>query len=82
MQIYKQFIDVETKDVRKLINRLKKLKSTIDIQDSGEYYFDGRTGYSIIHIDTIKTVDELDDWLYSVDHGATYVGNGLRQEQM
>lgn len=80
VKIYKQFIDVETKDVKKLISRLSRLKSTIDLQDGGEYYFGGATGYNIIYIDTTKTVDELDDWLYSVNHGADYVGNGLRQE--
>lgn len=80
VKIYKQFIDVETKDVKKLISRLSRLKSTLSIEDRGEYNYSGATGYNIIYIDTTKTVDEMDDWFYSVDHGADYVGNDLRQE--
>lgn len=65
-------IDVWTKDARKLRTRLKRLKSTISVEDGGMY----REGpeYSQIHITTIMTQDELDHWLWATKHGCGCVG--------
>ena len=55
-------IDVETKGKREIIRRLKRLISTIDVGDGGEYRED--RAYSQVHITTEKTEDELDYWLW------------------
>jgi len=70
-------IDVRTKDKKKLITRLARLKSTVSISDGGEYSMD-RT-YSQIHIDTHMTEEQLDNWLYRVKHGADYQGTFHRR---
>lgn len=63
-------IDVATKDAGKLISRLKRLKSTAHVWSAGQYRMD--SSYTLIHIDTTKTEDQLDDWLYK--SGLDYVG--------
>lgn len=57
-------IDVPTKGKGKTISRLRRLKTTMDVCDGGEYHAD--RGYSQIHIDTTWTIEQLDDWLYRV----------------
>ena len=69
------FVDVVSKDARKLIGRLNRLAGTRAV-DRGEYLFPGPTGYSQVLVSTDKTEEELDDWLYSVKHGCEYVGCG------
>lgn len=64
-------IDVPTKGKGKTISRLRKLKTTRDVCDGGEYHQD--RNYSQIHIDTTWTEDQLDDWLYHVKD-VDYVG--------
>ena len=65
-------IDVATSDCKKLINKLKKLKSTLSICNGGQYR--ECMGYSQIHITTTKTENDMDDWLYKVKHNCDYVG--------
>ena len=65
-------IDVETRDKNRLIKRLAKLKSTQLVEDGGIYQED--TSYSQVHITTDWSEDELDDWLYKVNHQCEYVG--------
>lgn len=69
---YNLGIDVETRDVNRLISRLAKLKSTIIIENGGAYHAD--KSYSQVHITTTMTEDELDDWLYRTKHDCEYVG--------
>jgi len=70
-------IDVRTKDDKKLIAALKRLKSTESVIDGGMYH--DEIGYSQVHVDTTMTEDMLDDWLYRVKHGAEYVGVFVRK---
>tara|TARA_R110001632_G_scaffold209447_1_gene334186 strand:- start:235 stop:483 length:249 start_codon:yes stop_codon:yes gene_type:complete len=65
-------IDVVTRDAPKLLKRLEKLVTTMYVEDGGMYHAD--QSYSQIHITTTKTADELDNWLYTVNHGCDYVG--------
>lgn len=64
-------IDVQTEDVKKLIGKLNRLTTTVDIGNAGMYHQD--KGYSIVWINTKLTKDELEDWLYNYSH-CNYVG--------
>lgn len=72
MQVYNLAIDVVTKDAKRLINRLKRLESTKHIENGGMYGMD--LSYSQIWIQTTMSENDLDDWLYNVNHGCEYVG--------
>jgi hypothetical protein len=63
-------VDIATHDLQRCIYKLNRLVSTTYAMDGGMYTQD-RT-YSQLHIDTIKTADEVDQWLYK--HGFDYVG--------
>lgn len=65
-------IDVRTRDVKKLMAALRRLKTTHSVQDGGAYRMDA--SYSQVHIETKMGVEQLDDWLWRVKHGAEYVG--------
>lgn len=65
-------IDVLTVDAEKLLARLKKLNSTKDSKGPHAYRED--PAYSQIRIRTAMNEDQLDNWLYSVKHGAEYIG--------
>ena len=71
-------VDVATCDKKKLMRRLARLKSTLQVTDGGEYRED--RSYSQVHIETHFTEEELDKWLYEVNHGADYVGVFDRNE--
>ena len=64
-------IDVETHDVKQLSRRLKRLKSTKEIISTAPYHED--TSYSQLILDSDKTEDAMDDWLYKYSN-ADYVG--------
>lgn len=70
-QVNKFGIDVETKDKKNLIRRLKRLKSTMSVTDGGCYHED--LNYSQVWIETTKESYELDNWLYDTK-GVDYVG--------
>ena len=55
-------IDVATADKAIIMTKLKRLTSTKSVTDGGEYREDREI--SQIHIDSILTEDDLDDWLY------------------
>lgn len=63
-------IDIETRDKRKALTRLNALKSTVIALDGGEYHQDRQ--YSQILLETSKTEDEIDQWLYKSN--LAYVG--------
>ncbi len=65
-------IDVQTKDARKLVRTLVRLKTTVSGELGGMYHQD--RAYSQIFVDTVWTEEKLDDWLYSTKHGCDYVG--------
>lgn len=63
-------IDIKTRDKRKALTRLNALKSTVLASDGGEYHQD--RSYSQILIETSKTEEELENWLYKSN--LDYVG--------
>lgn len=65
-------IDVATRDARRLVARLKRLKSTHAAGIIGTYHAD--PAYSQIWVDTGRSVEDLEDWLWRVNHGCDYVG--------
>lgn len=65
-------IDLRTKDVKKLIGILKRLKTTVNVCDGGMYHED--INYSQVQIVTMWSEAELDDWLYNTSHKCDYVG--------
>ena len=65
-------VDVETRTAKKLARRLDALKSTALLNGPHPYHAD--PSYSAIRLVTTKTERELEDWLYSTNHGAEYVG--------
>lgn len=69
--IHRLIIDVYTKSIRSVINRLKVLKSTISVQDGGQYCH--CSDYSQVWIETIKSLEEMEDWLYKTK-GVDYIG--------
>lgn len=69
------FIDVHTKDAKKLTRRLNRLKNTV-AADRGQYMFPGPTGYSMLMVVSDKTEEQMDNWLYNTKHGCDYVGCG------
>jgi hypothetical protein len=64
-------IDVETKDVQKLITYLSKLKSVESVVNNGTYRDD--FNYSQVLIKTTMSENKLDYTLYS-KKGINYVG--------
>jgi len=70
---HKLGIDVMTKTKAAMIRRLKALKSTVSVRDGGVYR--ECPGYSQVHVETTKSEDELDQWLYkNCHHHFDFVG--------
>lgn len=65
-------IDVETKDAKKLMARLSRLKATVEVD--GPFMYNYERNYSQIWIDTEWSEAQLDDWLYKTKHGCEYAG--------
>ena len=70
-------IDVQTRDLKKLLTYLERLKTTHYIEDGGMYRED--RSISQLHITTTWTEEELDDWLYNRAHGCEYHGTFVRE---
>jgi len=64
-------IDVKTHDVNKLMGRLKRLKSTSNVENGGMYHM-GRE-YSQVWLETSKSLEEVDKWLWRYSN-CDYVG--------
>lgn len=63
-------IDITTKDKNKCIRRMSKLKGYENVKDGGMYHQD--IMYSQIHLDSVKTLDEIENWFYKSN--LDYVG--------
>jgi len=59
-------IDVMTEHKDIVIAYLAALKSTVSVRDGGVYR--ECPGYSQVHVETTKSEDELDQWLYKNCH--------------
>lgn len=71
-------IDVATRDVKKLMKNLERLKTTEEVIDGGMYHQD--RAISQIHLTTKWDEEKLEEWLYRVAHGCEYVGTFERNE--
>ena len=71
-------IDVTTNDAQRLIVRLSRLKSTINVEHGGVYHQE--PGYCQVHLTTTWTHSDLDDWLYGTS-GIDYVGSYSLEER-
>jgi hypothetical protein len=69
-------VDMSTRDYKKLARRLRSLKSTLGINGPMIYHQD--PNLCQLHIETTMTENQLDNWLYRVNHGADYVGVYVR----
>jgi len=69
-------IDICTYDARKMFHRLKKLVSTVNIQEPA-MYINANECCQVI-VDTTKSEDELDGWLYT--NNFDYIGVVSRGE--
>lgn len=65
-------VDVASIDANKLLRKLAALKTTKE--STGPYAYAAYPAFSQIRIRTEKTAEDLDQWLWSVQHGADYVG--------
>ena len=64
-------IDIESHDAKKLKRKLERLKSTNEMLCISPYHYD--TSYTQIVIDTNKTEEDMDEWLYKYSN-VDYVG--------
>ncbi len=69
-------VDMSTHDYKKLARRLRTLKSTVEVNGPMVYRED--VNLCQLHIETTMTENQLDDWLYRVNHGVNYVGVYVR----
>ena len=65
-------IDVESRFLKALISKLKRLKTTVAIQSGGAYHQD--KSYSQVWFNSSWTLPQLEDWLYNYAHPVEYVG--------
>ena len=63
----KVVIDLSPKSAKTMIvSKLRKLKTTVEVVDHGEYHFPAPTGWHKIILETTKTEKEVEDWLYKL----------------
>lgn len=63
-------IDTKTKGHKLILRRLNRLKSTISIQDNGQYSY--CPYYSQLSVESTLSEDELDNWLWK--NNLDYIG--------
>jgi len=60
-------IDIRTEQAKKRIMcRLARLKTTVQVQDCGEYWFGGCTDWHKIIVETTRSEAEVDNWFYKL----------------
>lgn len=71
-------IDVATGDAIKLVRRLERLVSTVEVRGPFPYKEDPE--FAQLHY--VGAMDEtaLNEWLYHTKHGAKYIGTFKRRE--
>lgn len=77
MRMHKVGIDVYTKDAAKLARRLRRLKGTALV--TGPFPYGSCPCSSQLHYAGDMDEAALDAWLYTVKHGAEYIGTFKRQ---
>lgn len=64
-------IDVETHHCSQLIRRLKRLITTVNVEDGGMYR--EARNYSQVHLKSVWNWEQLDEWLYLYSN-VDYIG--------
>lgn len=65
-------IDCETRLQARMINALKRLKSTISVQNGGKYHMSPEC--CVIRLETTMSEDQVDKWACRVKAGYGYIG--------
>jgi hypothetical protein len=71
-------IDMLTKHSHRMKKRLKKLVSVEQVDGPFQYW--QQPTLCQMQVTTTMTLEELDDWLYTVDHKCEYVGTFVRRQ--
>ena len=69
--MHKLLIDVYTEDAKAIVSELKRLKTTHNIMYA-KYH--SAPECTLITIETDKTEDEMDKWLYNTKSVSEYIG--------
>lgn len=65
-------IDCDTHLQARMINALKRLKSTVSVQDGGKYHQSPE--HCVIRLETTMSEEQVDDWACRVKAGSGYIG--------
>jgi hypothetical protein len=65
-------IDMYIKHASRMKRRLKALATTAGVDGPFQYWQD--MNLCQVHVTTLMTEQELDDWLYRTDHRCEYIG--------
>ena len=65
-------IDCDTHLQARMINALKRLKSTVSVQDGGKYH--QSPAQCVIRLETTMTEEQVDEWAWRVKAGSGYIG--------
>ena len=65
-------IDCDTNLQACMINALKRLKSTISVQDGGKYHM--IPAQCVVRLETTMSEEQVDEWACRVKAGAGYIG--------
>lgn len=65
-------IDCDTHLQARMINALKRLKSTISVQDGGKYHMS--PAQCVVRLETTLTEEQVDEWACRVKAGSGYIG--------
>ena len=75
--MYCHGIDMLTKHAHRMKKTLKRLACVEQV--AGPFQYHQQPTLCQIHVTTTMTVEELDNWLYTVDHKCEYVGTFSRK---
>ena len=65
-------IDCDTHLQARMINALKRLKSTVSVQDGGKYRMS--PAQCVVRLETTMTEEQVDEWACRVKAGSGYIG--------
>lgn len=65
-------IDVDTNLKARMLAALRRLKSTVSVEDGGKYH--EIPAQSVVRLSTTLTEEQVDEWACRVKAGAGYVG--------
>lgn len=72
MSINRIGIDVDTHLKARMIAALRRLKSTVSVEDGGKYR--ESPAQSVVRLSTTLTEEQVDEWACRVKAGSGYIG--------